>query len=427
MLKLLLLSDIHFLSLHKEMDPNTDLRNAFLKDLAYYREVHGEINHILVCGDIAFKGEKSEYDAAHAFLMELCDVIGCKQEEIYVVPGNHDKNFYTANAELRHLIHAGLSNENTNNNNLFIDLLNNEFAQFKSLYTPFKDYYNFALKMVSTEPLMTKCLEEKDTLPYDNNKDKAYIMSQLGELNGYPVMLYGMNTSLCSDWHDRNDFGKGHKLFLPKLSYNVCGNKTGCINIVMMHHPTSRLACGEEIAKVLDDKFHIQIFGHLHQPASYTNEVIHIHSGALQPTSSESDSSDGYFSVYNILEMRVSNKNGVDYLNIHLGVEQFDAEAKTFKKMQDESKDFVIALQKNVNRWNKDECELQPKEALPQDITERTIKYRFLQLDNPKEIMLQMDYSYDEEKSHNKNCILFLQKIQSEQRMLELWNVINQK
>ena len=38
-----------------------------------------------------------------------------------------------------------------------------------------------------------------------------------------------------------------------------------------------------------------------------------------------------------------------------------------------------------------------------------------------------MNYYYNDNVSHNMNCINFLNKIQSERRMSELWNVINQK
>ena len=51
----------------------------------------------------------------------------------------------------------------------------------------------------------------------------------------------------------------------------------------------------------------------------------------------------------------------------------------------------------------------------------------FLQLDNPKSIMRRMHYSYDENKSHNRNCVDFLNKVQSEQRFVELWDAINQE
>ena len=41
--------------------------------------------------------------------------------------------------------------------------------------------------------------------------------------------------------------------------------------------------------------------------------------------------------------------------------------------------------------------------------------------------MRRMRYSYDEDKSHNRNCVDFLNTIQSEQRFAELWDAINQE
>lgn len=427
MLRLLLLSDIHFLSLYEEMDSHATIRKAFKKDLSDYKKEYGVIDHILVCGDIANTGNKKEYDAAYSFFNELCHIVGCKQEEIYIVPGNHDKNFNASCAEVRHLIHSGLSNEKINPDNLFVELLDENFAQFKSLYQPFKDYQDFAVKMVSCEPLMTKCLDERKEVAYDNENDKAYMMANLNTIENYSVVLYAMNTSLCSDWYDVNDFEKGHKLFLPKLSYNTNADREDSINIAMMHHPTSRLVGGEQIAEILDEHFQIQIFGHLHKPVSESNGAVHIHSGALQPPKDENDNSVGYFSVYNILEIQVTKKNNVDYLIVQLRVEKYDDENKVFTEISEESKEFVIPLKKHVNRWHEEKYPQTKQKILPDGVTERTVKYKFLQIENPKSIMKRMGYAYNDSVSHNVNCIHFLNKIQSEHRMFELWNEINQK
>lgn len=425
MLRLLLLSDIHFLSLYDEMDCNASIRKVFLRDLKDFRDEHGVVNHILVCGDIAYKGVKEEYDKAHIFFKELCNIVGCNLEEIYIVPGNHDKNFCAPNDELRHLFNAGLSNESIDPDKMFVDLLNKNFAQFKILYQPFKDYQDFAVKMLSVEPLMAKCLDEDNMVSYDNEKDKAYMMTNLGEICGYPVNLYAMNTTLCSDWYDFKDSGKGHKLFLPKLGYMTSADKEGCINIAMMHHPIDNLVDSKNIASVLDETFQVQIFGHLHQPVSNVNEAVHIHSGALQPHRDENDRCHNYFSVYNILELDITNIDGKDSLKVNLRVEKYDEENKIFKKIEKESNIFYLTLKKHKNRWKQDD--MVKLEVFPEGVTERMIKYRFLQLDNPKAIMIIMHYSYDENKSHNKNCIEFLNSMQAEGRMLELWNIINDK
>lgn len=424
MLRLLLLSDIHFLSLYEEMDPHYRFRKAFLKDVEDYCNEYGPINRILVCGDIACKGAKEEYEAAYHFFEQLCEKVGCKQEEIYIVPGNHDKNFCAPNAEWRHLINAGLANENVDSDKLFTDLLSKDFAEFKALYQPFKEYHDFAVRMDSIEPLMTKCLDISgaDGNLYQNEKDKAYMTESLGCIGDYPVQLYAMNTSLNADWDDINDFGKGHKLFLPKLSYNIPAAENGCINIAMMHHPTSNLAQGEQIAQVLDGLFQIQIFGHLHQPVSDGKNNIHIHSGALQPPKNENDNNEGYFSIYNILELDVKKQDGDDILRAQLRVEKYDEDKNEFVEVPQESKCFDLLLSKQRNRWCKDAKQT----ALPEGVSERTVRSKFLRLTNPKTVINRMS-SYDDDKSFNANCIDFLNQMQAEQRMAELWSEINKK
>ena len=422
MLRLLLLSDIHFLALCEEMDPHCLFRKKFLEDVEDYRREIGAIDHILVCGDIACRGAAEEYEAADRFFEQLCEKVACKPEEIYIVPGNHDKDFTAPNAGLRHLIDAGLANEGVDSDKLFIDLLTKDFAQFKTLYHPFKAYQDFAVKKVSTEPLMTKCLDDGCCEAYDNDRDKAYMATRLGSIGDYMVQLYAMNTSLNADRNDVNDFGKGHKLFLPKLSYNIHPEKEGCINIAMMHHPTANLANGEQVASVLDASFQIQIFGHLHKPVSDSRDCIHIHSGALQPPNDEKDESVSYFSVYNILELDVINRQGKDILSVQLRVEQYDANRNAFVEMQQESKHFDLPLKKHVNRWKMDSN----VNVLPATVTERTVKYKFLQLNNPKAIIDRMS-SYDENKSHNKNCVDFLSQMQAEHRLAELWKEINKE
>ena len=123
----------------------------------------------------------------------------------------------------------------------------------------------------------------------------------------------------------------------------------------------------------------------------------------------------------------MTSKNGEDELNIQLKVEQYDNDSNEFVENGEESRNFVLPLKKHKNRWIKENPhQIQPK-VLPEGVTDRTVKYKFLQLTNPRSIMRRMRYSYDENKSHNRNCVDFLNTIQSEQRFAELWDAINQE
>lgn len=421
MLRLLILSDIHLMSLISEMDPNYKFRKEFIKDVRGYREACGSIDHILVSGDIANKGNAQEYTLAFSFFKEICAVSGCPEEQVYVVPGNHDKNFTADNAPIRHIINAGLSNENIDADSLYCELLQQDFENFKKLFQPFKDYNEFAMKLDSQEPLMTKCLDEMSTDSYSADRDKAFLKRKINTIGEYDVFLFAMNTSFVSDWYDINDDEEGHKLFLPRLSYNAEVDKENCINIAMMHHPTNRLVNSAEIEKVLDDSYQIQIFGHLHKAASNTNKCFHINSGAMQPQVAEEDEEDSYFSVFNILEIDVESIDGGDYLKAKLRVQKYNKETNKFEELDNESKSFKTLLVKHQNRWVEGE---RPAEKLPEGVTARKIRYSFLQLDNQKNLINKLS-TYDATRSFSENCVLFLNKMETEHRLGELWNEIN--
>lgn len=171
-LKILLLSDIHFLSLPAEHDSHAQVRRAFLQDIEGYKVVNGDFDVILVSGDIAYKGVKSEYDKALAFFHQLCDVSGCAYERIYVVPGNHDKNLNAVRAELRHLINQGLSSEKADHEHsskLYLNLLIRDREACKALYSPFREYAEFAVKMDCCDSIMCKLTNSEDSVFDEEN------------------------------------------------------------------------------------------------------------------------------------------------------------------------------------------------------------------------------------------------------------------
>ena len=86
------LSDIHF---HKtsgtSIDIDEDLRKAIVMDITINAApILNNVKGVLGGGDIAFSGQKQEYDFAKNFLKEITDGLGIDEKNIYCVPGNHD-------------------------------------------------------------------------------------------------------------------------------------------------------------------------------------------------------------------------------------------------------------------------------------------------------------------------------------------------
>ena len=87
------LSDIHFgKETGSDVYVHEDVKQRLLDDVRTLKaasrleRMHG----VIVTGDIAFSGKKSEYDAAAHWLDQLTEVIGCEKTDVLVVPGNHD-------------------------------------------------------------------------------------------------------------------------------------------------------------------------------------------------------------------------------------------------------------------------------------------------------------------------------------------------
>ena len=88
------LSDIHFVkSSNDPSDIDKDLREAIITDLKINgRENLENVAGILVTGDIAFSGNRKEYEIAKEYLNRVCDVFNISPSDVYCVPGNHDVN-----------------------------------------------------------------------------------------------------------------------------------------------------------------------------------------------------------------------------------------------------------------------------------------------------------------------------------------------
>ena len=425
-LKILLLSDIHFLSLPAEHDSHAQVRRAFLQDIEGYKAVQGAFDVILVSGDIACKGAESEYNKALAFFHQLCDVSGCAYERIYVVPGNHDKNLNAVRAELRHLINQGLGAEKANHEHsskLYLDLIIRDREACKALYSPFREYAEFAIKMDCSDSIMFKLTSSEDSV-FDEENDKAYYKQEIGVLKEYPVVLYGFNTCLNSDWFDENDHGVGHKLFLPKLGYHALVD-SGTINIAMMHHPLDRIVHSESISSFMNKYFPIQIFGHLHKPVCREDNCLHIQSGALQPQT-DSEGGDEYFSVYNILDLNVtSDETGKDFLQANLSVQRYSPESEGFETLDSEGHSFKTRLQHTPSRWSNDNEQEPLTESILSDVSKRQIRLCFLNFHDQKLVIKHMNiYAYNDNISLYENCFYFLETVEKQHKYATLWSLV---
>lgn len=423
-IRLLQLSDIHWKKQLDAADDYTDIRDQMLQDLEYYSQGTGNgFDKILICGDIAFSGSTDEYKRANTFIRELCKTVACKSEEVYTVPGNHDKKVNEHPKCVREFIHQAISKQEKNSDWWWNKMIDEDFSFIKKLYTPFKEYNHFCNdERDNAEPFMLRALE----LGVDTHDGaEMFWHSEFEEdLEGYQVNLYGVNSALISDLDDYDPVPnrkEGHRLFLPQIAYRGAKCKDGIINILMCHHPLDFLLNKEEIAKDLDKRYALQLYGHVHIANSdINNNAVHIYSGSLNP----GDVNDNtYKPVYNIIELSIeTHDNGDDVLNVNLRVQKYDGEQ--FVKDEEQSKLFKVTLKKH-DRWKDGYKTVETVgQELPNGLSKRDVRHKFKQCPNSKEIIQKMYPQIDCTGSAYMRNQVFLDKIRKDNRWVELYNMI---
>lgn len=427
MIRILQISDIHWLSIPDALDDYRIMRCEFLDDIeSFCANGNGKFDHLLICGDIAFSGEKEQYTKAQTYIEDICTKIKLKKSEVYVVPGNHDKQRNAGKPALRNLIQSGLACESANDK-MFYELMKGDIETFRDLFVPFKEYRDFSAGYDSVEIMMDKCIERKDI---DADNDYTYWESIISDdLDGYQVHLYGFNTSLNCDQYDWDDYCEttrnGHKMFLPKFAYNDFHKKKGKhIYISMMHHPTKYLANGSKIEEEFDKFFQLQFYGHVHVPDASLNadhSTVRVFSGAMQPPGALDKKDCKYCPVFNIVELSINNMDGKGFLHIKLRVNRWNDATKKFEDDDKSSKEFDVEIKNQSTRWENAPIPLQSK--LPDGVTKREIRVRFVSRPDTKRIINSIYHEFfDEKQTSHTNNVKFLKKINEDNKWIELWN-----
>src|SRR5581483_7637926 len=84
-------SDIHFgQEKNGSVVIHDDVRNGLVLDVATLVKKRGRASRVLVTGDIAYSGTRTQYETAASWLEELTKAAGCAPQELSCIPGNHD-------------------------------------------------------------------------------------------------------------------------------------------------------------------------------------------------------------------------------------------------------------------------------------------------------------------------------------------------
>ncbi len=286
---LLHLSDIHFHqgsgSIH---DLDMDLRNELERAAREMREKFPSIHGILVTGDIAFSGQRKEYEIALDWLKRLCDIVNCPPEKVWTTPGNYDVDrSVIEKSRILQMMHRELRSKAPEDIDVELRRLLAEDAEAGALlFRPVREYVEFASKF--------RC---------QVGHESPYWQDDLMLNDGSTLRMRGLTSTLVSDNLDNN---AQHKLVLGNAQCAMLRGD-GVIYMTLCHHPPQWLLDQDAVESALNTRAHIQLFGHKHsQRVEQINNTLRITAGAVHPERKERD----WKPRYNYLVLFVKNENG---------------------------------------------------------------------------------------------------------------------
>jgi predicted phosphodiesterase len=284
------LSDIHFTdssgSVH---DVDVNVRDELLRDVAALTKQIGSATGVLVTGDIAFSGKKEEYQHPADWLRNVCDAVGCEEQNVSVVPGNHDVDRSLAGDLITKMLHQGIRGLD----GPAIDSKLREFfsnaQSANALLAPLAEYNAFAQRFGCSV-----------------SAKEPYWQRDLVLSCGTTIRLRG----LCSAYVSNAEDEKG-KMILG-TAYAGVPRENGVLHMTLCHHPPEWLLDQDSVEDHLKSKVHIQLFGHKHaQRVDVINDKVRLVAGAMHPERREL----AWVPTYNVLEIE---RRDEDHIGLRL-------------------------------------------------------------------------------------------------------------
>ncbi|RWP76651.1 MAG: metallophosphoesterase [Mesorhizobium sp.] len=302
---LLHLSDIHFSNrdINKPYDQNLGLRDDTVDDIKKMRANIGkDVDAILISGDIAYHGQKFEYEYAADWLRDaLCPAAGCRFEDIFVIPGNHDVDRKAAAEPIHELARKALRDTPVSMSNGAIKRFVDSEASSEMLFKPITNYNRFAAKF-----LCEVGFYQEDT------GQKPYALRDFTLNDGSTLRMWGFNSVLVCDADD-----DVNRMFVDPSAAEIITRDDGVTHLVMCHHPFNWLRNSAEFQNRIEAVSKIHLFGHEHNlRVEDSRRFTRIKAGALHPDRDE----PGWQPGYNLIDLSVSGSPAKRVLDIKLWV-----------------------------------------------------------------------------------------------------------
>lgn len=273
------ISDLHF----RAGDSPLAAREAALRDklLDDVQEVvplgRGELEAVLLTGDIARSGQRDEYIVARTWLDQLCGLLGIHTTKTLTVPGNHDIDWSRLNAERL--------STNEDLRTCDVRLLDGKIDALlqdpELVLAPLEPYQEFAAGYACD---IEKCL--------------AWELPSIDLGGGYSLAIRGANSVINSDR------GDAEGTMAVQLNQLLAKSEPGVVRLLMLHHspffwhrsnPTPA-ECGHNVV----------LYGHTHEQEHHFDgpRCLEVTAGAVHPEEHEF-----FVPGYNVIEISIDEDN----------------------------------------------------------------------------------------------------------------------
>ncbi len=307
-----MLTFVHLSDLHigqdgpAEVDRDHDPREELIIDCRRVAtELDGEVTGILASGDIAHSGDPGEYQIAREWIARLCEALDVGEENVWIVPGNHDFNramrtelWQSACAQLRECPLDEID-----------DYLRRYLASDDKdiLLRPLGPYHEFAADY--------GCVPKGPIQVWDEYFDLA---------EGLRLRIVGLNTAILADGEE--DVA-GNGLVVGENALQFLRGAEDAYELAIWHHPLAWLRDREMARRYLDSRAMIHLFGHEHNHALQgSGATLSVSAGALHPRRG----STGWDPRYNVIEIGAAGAKYADGLDVTVISRQWDSTQTRF-------------------------------------------------------------------------------------------------
>jgi 3',5'-cyclic AMP phosphodiesterase CpdA len=345
---LLNVSDIHFNhpACNTQMDPDRPFRTRLIQDARHRVAQLGNVDAILVSGDVAFKGIKDEYEAAYEWLCDLAAACNCPLERVFVIPGNHDVDRDRTRRDQSVInVQRALSGVPPAERERELRAQFTHKDTGRALLSPVDGYNEFAARFSCQIYAPEKLFWHQDLDLDEHTK----------------LRIYGVTSTLLSGMSGQND-RKG-TLYLSPLQ-TVLDPADGVINLLMCHHPPDWLLDHEDVDDAVNGRALVQFFGHKHRTRIHRDaHYVRFSAGAVNPDRNE----PGWEPGYNFVNLSIANEGERRYLDIEAHLLVWQTNPDLFRPKHDNNDEHVYRHRISLPRFHDRPLGVTPSPAKAQE------------------------------------------------------------